>query len=191
MTILKNNSNIEVHLLNYQDKPAIYKYSNIDSHESEILIKTRDIEYISNLLSHQVNVTSPSGKIFKELLIIEYVKPKYSYPETPFCDIPKEIKRNLINFALNTLEELHNRDIYHCDIGYHNFIYGQDNHWYLIDFNASQLTRTKRGTFSLDVLDCDNWGVLDIACRGHMMGELWQNKSTRELQEILQSENKV
>lgn len=189
MIILKNTNNIEVYVLNYQDKPAIYKYSNTTTHESEILIKTRDIEYIPNLLNHQVNVASPSGKIFKELLIIEYVKPKYSYPETPFCDIPKEIKRDLINFALDTLEELHNRDIYHCDISYNNFIYGQDNHWYLIDFNTSQLTRTKRG--SLDVLDIDHWGVLSIAGRGQMRGGLWQNKSTRELREILWSENKV
>jgi serine/threonine protein kinase len=127
----------EIYLGRFNDKHCIYKFTNDNTIEPEILtiLNKNILNSSTDQVSHIVpklylkaeNVTSPTGKSFKLLIIEEYItglllegikfnnEPDPMVPFVRFQNIPKEKSKLLFIEVIKFYDKLHKLGISHRD----------------------------------------------------------------------------
>lgn len=167
---------------------AIFKYSNDESKEDLILNylneRKPDLK-IPKLHSVLENMTSPSDKEFKKLIIMEYIPSSKVFQYDGIkAVVDKPTRLEIAQSIGETVHQLHELDIYHRDIGFSNIICGPDGSWYLVDFGSacSEIDpQFKRTNFTANLAQ-DNFSILETA--GKMNNEYpkdWKTTPSNKL----------
>jgi serine/threonine protein kinase len=187
----------------YRNDDQIYKYTNDINKEYEILSylnKADPTLPIPKVYSESSDVKDPSGKQFKKLIIMEYLRPLVKQNDMDILFDNQYTRREYVNKVIDILHQIHTLGVYHCDFHSGNTILTSKG-IYLIDFGLARFkTDTSPMMFSeyydeTDVrikysgLSVENFHVLKFYFGGDMMekidSKLWINVPIICIKEIV------
>ena len=134
--ICKNGEESMIYLIDNQ----IYKYTDEYIKEYEILKYLNNADSslpIPKVHSEQSDAITPSGKKFKKLIVMEYIKPLVKESDINTLLSNQYTKQEYICTIIDILHRIHELGVYHCDFRTDNTILSSRG-IYLIDFGYAR-----------------------------------------------------
>jgi serine/threonine protein kinase len=149
--ICKNGEESMIYLIDNQ----IYKYTDDYRKEYEILKYLNNIDDslpIPKVYSEHSDAIAPSGRIFKKLIIMEYIKPLVKESDMNTLLENQYTKNEYALAIIDILDRIHNLGVYHCDFHLANTILTNKG-IYLIDFGYALFKTDTDTVFCSDYYD--------------------------------------
>jgi len=139
----------------------IYKYTDEYKKEYEIMKYLNNMDSslpIPKVYSEHSDAISPTGRIFKKLIIMEYIKPLIN--DVDLCNLlSNQYTKNEYTLAIiDILDKIHNLGVYHCDFHSGNTILTSKG-IYLIDFGYAMFKTDKDTVFCADYYDQIDYSI--------------------------------